>query len=230
MSFRAPKTTSKRRSPTKSPAKAATETPQVDTNANPDPISNITVHHHLVPAKDVRRPRRPPNIVYSHGNGGLWVEGRGQTFTQMPFQRRVERSQPYPQLPSSSSLYLDGPSTTPLDPDGPDPPTIFDTGEMDPFVDNTLQIDDDIEQPFTYNRVGVDDAEVRRVRRRRKREKQWSKWTQTTIPALIDHYLEYLRVSDSLRLPQRLSPGNTEACLCAKRTKLTTVCVFLDSA
>lgn len=231
MSFRAPKVR-KRRSPTKSPSKAPTETSDWNEDVNPPSTSNVTVHHHLVPAKNVHRTRRPPNTVRvaRRGGGGLWVEGAGPglTFTQVAIPQQVQRTTTVSQLPPSSSSYLEDPSATTLDPHTSQSPTNFHNDNVDPFADESPYFIADINR-FIHRGSGDDDAEPRRLRQRCKREKQWQKWTQTTIPALLDHYLEYLRTSESLRLPHRLSPDITHDCLCTRRTRLAVICVFLDS-
>ena len=207
MSFSAPKVKSKQRS-------RPTTLIQCTSADGPQPLaSGVVIHHHLVSVRDAPRSRHPRNtkgsITYRPGDSGLWSEGSGQIFTQVPISSQLDLPQPLVQQSLSPQQRAS--------PNGPaDPP------------DNFSQFDN-TEQPLIYTRRSAEDSELLRQRQRRKREKQSSKWTQIVIPALLDPYLELLRVSDSLRLPRREALSNRHTCPCAKHRKLTITCVFLDS-
>lgn len=236
MSFQAPRIKAKRRSTSNSARKHALDSPPTNANDPPHHGSEAVKEYHLVSAKDAPRFRRPRNtsstVVFRPGGSRILTEGPGQSFVQVPVVRSY---QPLPEQPPLSNSQ---PFTTPRDNSGARTPPI------DPFANNALHSNDsphplDVEfsylekngeRPYLNIRRGVEDIELRRQRQRQKRERQSSKWAQTVIPALLEPYLELLRVSDSLRTPQRPSSGTSGACLCARRAKLTVICVFLDSA
>ena len=222
MSFQAPRIKAKQRS--------------AASNSNHYPLlaPETIVTHHLVPAKDVPPQRRPRNskgtITFCPGGSRIWAEGPGQAFTEVPV---VQHHQPPPVQPLSPGSYFEDPITAPQ---GNSSTGLSPTSTLDPFASDSPHFDNDSpyfndshEQPYIHTRQSIEDIELRRQHQRQKRVRQWSKWTQTVIPALLVPYLELLRVSDSLRMPQRLPPDSMDACLCTKSTKLAVICVFLES-
>ena len=216
MSFQAPRIKAKRRS--------------AASNSNHYPLAPETVIRHLVPAKDAPQQRRPRSskgtITFCPGGSRIWAEGPGQAFTEVPV---IQHHQPPPAQPLSPGSYFEDPITTPQSNSstGLSPTSI--ASALDPFTNDSPYFDDSHEQPYIYTRRSVEDIELRRQHQRQKRVRHWSKWTQTVIPALLEPYLEFLRVSDSLCIPQRLPPNGMDACLCTKVTKLAIICVFLES-
>ena len=227
----------------------------------------------LVPLRDA--PRHPWSQFVSCLSGGIWVEGAGQFFTQIPILSKSQlqpesqlqpksQLQPEPQPQQAQSrlqpplqTHVSSPSSIsqryyyyqPLD-DAPTSPEIgnevkplsspsqpYHSPEepllSDPFLDDApsgLDISNEIEPPLVHiTRRAAEDPELQRQRWRGKRDKQSSKWTQSVLPALLHPYLHLLRVSESLRSLDRLSPGERCTCSCMKQAKLMVTCVFFES-
>ena len=65
-------------------------------------------------------------------------------------------------------------------------------------------------------------------RRAGKKERQWKNWSDKVIPALLEPYVELLRVSNSLR--DLSGVRNFQRCKgCAGGRNLEVVCVYFES-